>query len=67
MDLCHPIVKKFAVRMQWSIQKSVYWYIVWPKNDEMPSIAPANGIYLYEQFVKGIFMTLSPPGVIGNP
>ena len=42
------------------------WYNVIPKNNKMPSSVPANGIYHYEQCVKGIDPRPSPPEVRRN-
>lgn len=41
------------------------WYNVTPKDDATPtSTAPTNGIYHYEQNIKGIDVTLSVVRVI---
>ena len=34
--------------------EAVYWYNATPKDNETPSSMPANGIYQYEQCVKGV-------------
>ena len=34
--------------------ESLYWYNVTPKDDAMASTAPANAIYNYRIWVKGI-------------
>ena len=57
MEWCHRIVKRIAARMQCSISEAVYWYNVTSKDDATPSTAPANGIYCYEQHIKGIDVT----------
>ena len=38
-----------------------------PKDDQTPSRAPTNGIYQYDQCIKGVSHKLSPPGGESNP
>ena len=54
VERCHCTVKRIATRSRCSIVKAVYWYNATPKDNEMPSSMPANGIYQYEQCMKGI-------------
>ncbi len=53
--------------MQCSIPEAVYWYNVTPKDDATSSTAPANGIYHYEQRIKGIDVTPSLVRVVDTP
>ena len=53
--------------MQCSIEETVYWYNMTPKNDATPLSETANRIYQYKQCVKGIDVTPSPPGIVDNP
>ena len=53
-ERCHHTVKRIAVRSRCSVAEAIYWYNVTPKDNETLSCAPVNGIYQYEQCVKGI-------------
>ena len=59
MEQCHCTVKRIAARMWCSIPEVVYWYNVTPKDDATSSTASTNGIYHYEQCIKGIDVILS--------
>ena len=61
VERCHCTVKRIATKSHYSIAEAVYWYNVIPKDHETLSSAPANGIYQYEQRVKGVDPKPSPP------
>ena len=65
-ERCHCTVKRIAANMQCSIQEVVYWYIT-SKDDETPLSVPANGMYQYEQHMKGLDSKLSSLGGESNP
>ena len=44
----------------------MYWNNVTPKDNKTPSSVPVNGIYQYEQHMKGIDPKQSPPEVRSN-
>ena len=54
VERCHCTIKHIAARMWCSVMEALYWYNVTPKDDAMASIAPANAIYNYHVWVKGI-------------
>ena len=60
-EWCHRTDKRIATRSRRSIAEAVYWYNATPKDNETPSRALANGIYQYEQRVKGVDPKPSPP------
>ena len=62
-EQCHHTVKGIATRSCCLIPEAVYWYNVTPKNNKTLSSTPTNGIYQYEQRMKGIDHKLSPPEV----
>ena len=53
-ERCHWNVKRIAAKMGCSIQETVYWYNVAPKDDVSPLTAPANEIYTYEVRIRGV-------------
>ena len=59
VEWCHHTIKRIAARMWCLIQEAVCWYNAMAKDDEIPSSVPANGIYQYEQCVKGVDSKLS--------
>ena len=60
-EQCHRTVKQIAARLHCLIAEAVYWYNATPKDNETLSCVPANGIYKYEQHVKGLDPKLSLP------
>ena len=66
VERCHSTVKRIAVMLRCLIVEAMYWYIATPKDNEMPSSMPANGIYQYQQHVEGIDPKLSLPKVRSN-
>ena len=53
-ERCHCTVKRITMRLCCSIVEDMYWSNVTPKDNKTPLSAPANGIYQYEQCVKGV-------------
>ena len=54
VERCHRTVKRIAARMRCSIQETVYWYNVTPRDDVTTLTVQANGIYWYKQQIKEI-------------
>ena len=63
---CYCTVKRIAARLHCSIVEAVYWYNATSKDNQTLSSAPANGIYQYEQRVKGTDLKPFPPEVRSN-
>ena len=66
MEQCHRTVKRIGVRSCCSIVEAMYWYSAIPEDNKTLSSMPTNGIYLYEQCMKGIEPKPSPPEVRSN-
>ena len=50
----HRTVKTIAARKDCTVSEAVYWYNVTPKDDVLPSTAPADALHRYHVRVKGI-------------
>ena len=66
MERCNWTVKRIVARLRCSIAEAMYWYNATPKDNEIPFSMPANGIYQYEQRMKGIDPKPSLPEVRSN-
>ena len=53
VEQCHHTVKRIAARSCCLVAEAIYWYNTTPKHNKTSS-APANGIYQYEQCMKGV-------------
>ena len=60
IERCHRTVKRIATRKQCTIPEAVYWYNVTLKDDVSSATAPANMVYRYCIWLKGINGTPAP-------
>ena len=60
IEQCHRTVKRITTRKQCTIPEAVYWYNVTPKDDVSSATAPANMVYRYRIWLKGINGTPAP-------
>ena len=60
VERCHRTVKRIAARKRCTMPEAVYWYNVMPKDDVSSAAAPANMVYRYRIWLKGINGTSVP-------
>ena len=54
VEQCHRTLKRIAARKRCTIPEAVYCYNVTPKDDVSSATAPANMVYRYHIWLKGI-------------